>query len=400
MNIQAWAGLGTIALAACSAAGTSPGAAGSSTSSGGGTAGGGGGGDAPATTVATTGSGATSTTAGSSSSGTGTPDAGVAASDVTVYVTPDPSVITTIAEAIDSATTLVHMTMYILDNDGIVTALASRAKAGIAVEVVMNQTFPAGTVQSNPTTYTTLTQAGAKVVWRNGPPNAASGAYTHEKTFIVDGKQAWIMTINLDGSAAEYNREYIVVDNTPADVAEADAIFTADFNGTASTWGSPLVVSPDPPCNSRSALVALIDSATKTLDVEVEEFSDNYTGGVTSAVAAAAKRGVTTRVILANTTAETSQETAIKTVKAAGAKVVISGGTSGGSTPTSPYIHAKAITVDCTGTTCARGFLGSENFSAGSLGYNRELGIVIDNATELAKVETAINADYAAGTMQ
>src|SRR5262249_500007 len=157
---------------------------------------------------------------------------------------------------------------------------------------------------------------------------------------------------------------------------------------------------PDPPSNSRSALVALIDSATKTLDIEVEEFGDNHTNGIAAAVAAAAKRGVTTRLVLATGTFTSAETTAIGPVKTAGAKGAVSGGKSGSATASDPYIHAKAITVDCNGTTCARGFLGSENFSANSLGYNRELGVIIDNPTELAKVEAAIDADFSAGTPQ
>jgi phosphatidylserine/phosphatidylglycerophosphate/cardiolipin synthase-like enzyme len=392
MKIQAWAAVGVTVLAAC---GTPKNEQGASSSGDGG----GGGSTAASTGPTTTGAGAstgTTTTSTGTTTGTGTTTTG----GVTVYVAPDTGLLGQIVTAIEGATTSVHMTMYILDDAKIVAALVDRRKAGLDVRVVLNQTFPTGTVQTNPATYTTLTTAGVGVVWRNGPPGSTPPTYTHEKTFILDGKQAWIMTMNLDTSAPIDNREYVVVDDNAADAQEADQIFLADFGGTASTLASPLVVSPDPPCNSRAALVALINGATKTLDVEVEEFSDAYTNGVVAAVAAAAHRGVATRVILANTSPVASQTTAIATVKAAGAKVVIAGGTSGKSTAAHPYIHAKAITVDCTGTTCARGFLGSENFSEGSLGYNRELGIVIDDPTQLAKVEAAIDTDFSSGTAQ
>jgi phosphatidylserine/phosphatidylglycerophosphate/cardiolipin synthase-like enzyme len=79
---------------------------------------------------------------------------------------------------------------------------------------------------------------------------------------------------------------------------------------------------------------------------------------------------------------------------------VMAGPTSNDGTSTNPYIHAKAIVVDCAAGTCARGFVGSENFSAGSVGYNRELGVIFDSASELAKVETAIDTDFAAGVAQ
>ena len=62
------------------------------------------------------------------------------------------------------------MTMYILDDTKIVNALLNRHAAGLDVKVILNQTFPTGTVQSNPTTYNTLTAAGVGVVRRNGPP--------------------------------------------------------------------------------------------------------------------------------------------------------------------------------------------------------------------------------------
>ena len=65
-----------------------------------------------------------------------------------------------------------------------------------------------------------------------------------------------------------------------------------------------------------------------------------------------------------------------------------------------PYIHAKAIVVDCVAGVCKRAFIGSENFSAGSLGYNRELGVIFDQAPEIAKVKTAIDHDFAIGTPQ
>jgi phosphatidylserine/phosphatidylglycerophosphate/cardiolipin synthase-like enzyme len=399
--------LGASVIAACSATSKEHSSTASSSTSSdvGGGGGGGGGGATTSAGGATTTSSSTSTshattttTTTSSSSSSGSPTIG-GTTAVTVYVTPDTAITSQIVSAIQGAKSSVHMTMYILDNSSIVSALVSAKKAGVDVKVVMNQTFPSGTVQQNSSTYSTLQAAGVGVVWRNGAPNEPSG-YTHEKTFIVDGKEAWIMTMNLDNTAPKYNREYIAVDTDPTDVQTAEAVFEADFAGLTNTHAAPLIVSPDPPSNSRTALVALINSAKKTLDVEAEEFSDPYSNGVVTAVAAAAKRGVATRVILAAGNTYSSQVTAVSTVKAAGAKVVVAGGNSGSSTSSNPYIHAKAITVDCSGTTCARGFVGSENFSGGSLGYNRELGLIIANPTELAKIQTAIDADFSAGTPQ
>ena len=106
-------------------------------------------------------------------------------------------------------------------------------------------------------------------------------------------------------------------------------------------------------------------------------------------------------MIVAKDSSPLAAETAaINTVKGNGAKVVVTGPTSGNGSASNPYIHAKAILVDCTGTQCARGFVGSENFSAGSLGYNRELGVIIGAPAELAKIKAAIDTDFARGVAQ
>ncbi len=122
------------------------------------------------------------------------------------------------------------------------------------------------------------------------------------------------------------------------------------------------------------------------------------TGGIVAAVQAAANRGVTVHVVVAN---DNPDPTSIPRVRAGGAKVVVSGPKSGSGTMAKPYIHAKAIVVDCaTPATCRRGFIGSENFSVGSLTYNRELGVIFDTSTELLKVKAAIDTDFANGTAQ
>src|ERR1035441_1587523 len=52
-------------------------------------------------------------------------------------------------------------------------------------------------------------------------------------------------------------------------------------------------------------------------------------------------------------------------------------------TPDALYIHAKMIVADA-GIASARAFVGSENFSAASLGKNRELGIVMADKNIIA----------------
>jgi len=55
-------------------------------------------------------------------------------------------------------------------------------------------------------------------------------------------------------------------------------------------------------------------------------------------------------------------------------------------------IHAKAVVADG-----ARAYVGSENFSGGSLGYNRELGVMFSDPAAVAAVGSSIARDFELG---
>jgi cardiolipin synthase len=323
--------------------------------------------------------------------GAGAGDGGIVTSkNVTVLVEPNGNHMAELVSAISGAHQSVYMTMYQLDNTAVINALVARKQAGLDVQVILD-----GSTQSrswNTPAYNQLNTAGVGVVWSN-----PVFTYTHEKCVIVDSAQAWIMTMNANTSPPSSNREYLAIDTDVADVAEAVAVFKADHAMQAITPSGNLVVAN---ANARQKLVDLIKSATKNVDLEGEEFSDMYSTGITNALAYAATHGIVVRIVIANGTPTTSETQAIAAAKNAGAKVVITGPASSAGSMTNPYIHAKAIVVDCVAGTCARGFVGSENFSGGSLGYNREVGVIFDSAAELAKIETAISTDFSHGTLQ
>jgi phosphatidylserine/phosphatidylglycerophosphate/cardiolipin synthase-like enzyme len=320
----------------------------------------------------------------------GSPDGPTGSSNVTVIVEPNGQSGNELLAAINGASSSIYMTMYEIDDSRIISALVARKKAGLDVQAILDGSST--TMGWNKTAHDDLLAAGVSVVWSSSAFN-----YTHEKTFIIDGSEAWIMTMNCNTSSPKDNREYLARDTNAADIAEATAIFKADHAHQSITPSGALVVAPT---NARPDLVALVDSSTSTVDIEDEEFSDTYSTGVVNAVVRAAKRGVAVRVVIANQTLNAAMQQANSSVKTAGGRIVMTGPTSGNGTPSDPYIHAKAIVVDCSGTTCARGFVGSENLTAGSLGYNRELGVELSDPTELAKIETAIDTDFANGKAQ
>jgi phosphatidylserine/phosphatidylglycerophosphate/cardiolipin synthase-like enzyme len=273
--------------------------------------------------------------------------------------------------AIQGATTSVHMTMYLLSSTKVIDALIAQSQAKKDVQVLLNQTFPSSGANagSNDSVYAQLQKAGVNVKWA-----PAGFTYTHEKGVMIDAKVAWIMTMNTTESSPTANREYLAVDTDPVDVAEAEQIFASDFADTTLNPKGKLVVSPT---NSQNELVALIGMATSTIDMEAEELTAT---AIVDALTAAAAKGVKVRAVLADASS-TDQAAALK---AAGVSLV---------TYSKLYVHAKSIVVDG-----KYAYVGSENFSTGSLGSNRELGVLLDTASEVAKVESTTSSDFAGGT--
>jgi phosphatidylserine/phosphatidylglycerophosphate/cardiolipin synthase-like enzyme len=304
---------------------------------------------------------------------------------VTILVYPNGNHASELIAAINGAKTSVYMTMYEIDDSGVVDAIVSRKKAGLDVQVILDGSTT--TRSNNMDAYTTFSSASIPVVW-----SSPTFTFTHEKCVMIDHTQAWIMTANAESSVPEDNREYLAIDNELADVTEAEAIFKADHAMQELVPSGDLVVANN---NARPDLVALIDSATKSLDIEDEEFSDNDSSGITDAVVSAAGRGVTVRLIVAGGSTDATQTTALDDVKAAGGTVYVSDVSTGGGSASDPYIHAKTILIDCATGTCVRGFVGSENMTTGSLEYNRELGILFQDATQLGVVYSAVQTDFA-----
>ena len=289
-------------------------------------------------------------------------------SAVTILVEPNGNKGQELIDAINGATTSVHMTMYLLSNTGVINALLAQHAKGHDVKVMLNTKSPATNAQA----MSQLVGAGVNVV-----AAPAAFALTHEKCVIIDGQAAWIMTMNATQTSPTDNREYLAIDTDAQDVAEAELIFEADFSNKASSPTGNLVVAP---VNARGKLVELIASAMTTVDVEGEELSDT---GIVAALNAAADHGLAVRVIVASTTPTATQMAAVASVKQHGIKVV---------QVSQPYIHAKAIVVDR-----AAAYVGSENFSTGSLLYNRELGVLTNALAEVTKVQTTIDADFGNG---
>lgn len=303
---------------------------------------------------------------------TTTPAAQAAAAASYTLITEPDQTYTPVYDFIGTATKTLDMTMYELVDTTAEQDLVAAAKKGVKVRVILDQNLEKS---SNTTAYNYLNANGVSTVW------AKSGRTTHQKTITVDGTSSLIMTGNLTSRYYSTTRDFGVIDTNSDDVNAIEKVFNADFANTAitPTDGDDLVWSPT---DSQTQLLALINGATRSLNVENEEMGDT---AITSALESAANRGVDVTITMTNSGNDYASE--FDALTSAGAHV----STYTGETPI--YIHAKAIVADD-----ATVYVGSENFSNASLNENRELGIITTNSSILSSVNSTLTQDFTGAT--
>lgn len=281
-------------------------------------------------------------------------------------------VLTKIAEASSS----VDMVMYELTDQQVEDALAAAAGRGVSVRVLLNNGLYGAGSKTNQSAYTFLKAHNVPVEW-----TPSYFALTHQKTLIIDNKDALIMTFNLVPKYYATGRDFAVDDTDSADVQAIEAAFNSDWQGSKAiaTTGDDLVWSP----GSKQELLAMISSAKQTLYIYNEEMQDP---DVIAALAAAAGRGVKVEILM---TDSSSWHDAFNYLQSQGAQIHVYS-----SYVHAPlYIHAKMIIADDT-----QAFLGSENFSTNSMEMNRELGLLISNKNVLSQLEQTFASDWSSAT--
>ena len=274
-----------------------------------------------------------------------------------------------------SARTSITMTMYELSDPSVTSLLTQAVSRGVAVQVILDQNNER---RANAAAFSTLAAGGVAVHWAN-PVYAC----THQKTITVDRTEAAVMTLNLTPRYYATSRDFAVLTSDPADVASIEATFDADFENAPvlPTPGDDLLWSPT---NAQDGLLALINGAVATLQVENEEMS---APGIVAALCGAAARGVGVQVTM---TDRGSYAKEFGQLSRAGVSLALY-------PATAPlYIHAKVVLADY-GTAAAKAFLGSENFSNASLTRNRELGLVLSDPAVLGPLNTTLASDFAGG---
>jgi cardiolipin synthase A/B len=258
----------------------------------------------------------------------------------------------------------------------VLNALAEDAQRGVDVRVLLEAHPFGGDVVSPQRTIDTLALSGIQAKLAN-----PAYTYTHAKMLIVDNATLYVLTANLSrsglgGSSLARNREFGVIDTHAEDVAEAQAIFHADWNRTRpALHDGNMVVSP---VNARTKIMALLANVRASLLIEDEKMFDP---AAESALIAAAHRGVAVRLILPDASMIAASAAARLTSDGVRIEYV-----------SAPYSHAQVIVADG-----RLAFVGSENFSPTSLDQNREVGLLLADALALATIAATFERDWAVG---
>jgi cardiolipin synthase A/B len=199
-----------------------------------------------------------------------------------LIVQPDDG-IAPILKTLDGAKKSLDIKMFQFTDPVLMQAVVNAHQRGIKVRVMLNPSRFTGEHDNDE----------AFEIFKNAqvPIKDTNPKYpiTHEKSMVVDSSQAFIMSLNWAPKYFGETRDYGLVTNDPAEVAEVAGCFEADWNRTDFT--------PPPVSNliwsvgkSRQAVIDFIDSAEKSLFIQHEKYVD--TPVIEALVRAKMKRSV------------------------------------------------------------------------------------------------------------
>jgi phosphatidylserine/phosphatidylglycerophosphate/cardiolipin synthase-like enzyme len=267
--------------------------------------------------------------------------------------------------------------MYEFGRDDIASALLDAHRRGVAVTVIVDPT-----VVVTRATEARLRAAGLDVL--DYP--VRKQMIDHTKLLVVDGSVAVVGGINW-GATSDRNHDVDAQITGPA-ATNLARVFAGDLVASGREVAVPpavddaqvLVAATLPGADIRPLVMQLIDSAQRSLDLELFVLTDT---GVVHAIEAAAARGVTVRVLLdpgqrpsdASAASLTSAGIAMRHYRSSGEK-----------------LHAKLAVAD--GGTA---IFGSANWTISGFQHNHEVDVeILDSQAVAAQLTQMVDADWTA----
>jgi cardiolipin synthase len=204
-----------------------------------------------------------------------------------IIIFPDDT-IKSIVDAIDSAHKSILIKMFLFSDPELLNAVISAKQRGVKVKVMLNPSRRNGE-EENEDTRAKLEAAGIEV--RDTNP---SFVITHEKSMVVDGKLAFVKSLNWETKNLTETRDYAIVTSYPREVKEIMLCFEADWQrenfdpaeGAFLIWCS---------LNGRERIAKFIDQAKHTLFIQNERYQDLV---IIERLVRAASRGVKIHIMV------------------------------------------------------------------------------------------------------
>ena len=285
-------------------------------------------------------------------------------------------------DAFDNAKKSIKVGIFSISSKAIIQHLCDAQKRGVNVTLLEDASWQRSTGKQD--LVGQLKACGVNFL------TASPGfSISHWKMFIIDDQTAFISTMNWV-TRTEQMRDMGVFITNPSIISEILTVFNQDIdNSKNQTDITPPLTQPNlvwSPINSENKLVALINSATKTIEIWIENMGET---AIHDALKNAVARKVKVRVLTSLCglgMPASAHYPILKTLSDAGVDV------KGEPFPANseiPYIHAKSMIVDEKTV-----FLGSENFSFNSLLKARELGIIFEDSDIEHKMHALYEKDW------
>jgi hypothetical protein len=177
-------------------------------------------------------------------------------------------------QAINQARQEIDVVMYLFTDQKLAVALKQAAERGVSVKIL---------IEKSPYDFKKHNQwlmrywNSSKVQWQWVPSTHSSLNFYHQKTMLIDHRQAWVMTLNFTKSSFSKKnpeRNFILLDQNLKDVNEIEAVFEKDWaqkNLEKLSLNHHLVLSP---VNTRQQLEGLVLAAHQRIKIYAAALED------------------------------------------------------------------------------------------------------------------------------
>lgn len=291
-----------------------------------------------------------------------------------LIVQPDDGV-SPVRDFIRAAKKTLLIKQFTFSEPSLMQAVVDRKAAGVDVRVMLNPKRSGGD-RANDATFDYFKEHGINIQWAN-----PKFYVTHEKSIVIDGEAALIATFNLCEKYFTQTRDYGVITQDPARVAQVIEGFNADWehrdwmpaSGTGLLWSNS---------NSRVHMAEFIDKAQKSLDIQHPKFVDAV---ILDRILEAADRGAHVRILCGGKHGISDWDildtfSSLRVLKRFGVKV---------HKQKNLRLHAKLLIADG-----EHALVGSMNIDRSAFDLRRELGATITDPEIIAGLKKTFETDW------